>query len=238
MKQLNVLSIDFDFFQIVDKETLTTKYPDGLDLETSLTEFTWSQYYASNNSIEDLVSVDKEKLLEIVEIVSKQDFQTPIMIANSHKHIYDFILEHKGDSQKLNLVNIDLHHDMFNNNDNVDCGNWVKHIVKKFDDYNLSWITRKVSKEVYDLDDNIPIKYDFREIKDEKFDIIFICRSDTWLPPHLDTDFDNLYKLVINLFKEIKVDSQITKPRNLKEIKKLAKMHESMDLDFLRKREQ
>ena len=45
---LNVLSIDFDYFQKVSKDVLMNCYPDGLDLSTELSIFTWSGYY--NNS--------------------------------------------------------------------------------------------------------------------------------------------------------------------------------------------
>lgn len=228
MKKLRVLSIDFDFFQLVDKDTILTMYPDGLDLDTSLTEFTWMSYYSPSNSVENKVKIDNEKLYELVEILNNQNKNIPVMIANSHKHIYDFILENKNNSNFLDLVNIDMHHDMFNDNPQVDCGNWVKHIINKFNDYSLEWIANDFSSEVYGLEEDFPISHDFNNIKDKDFDLIFICRSDTWLPPHLDVYFDMFYQTVIKMFGHIKVDTQIQKPRDIHKIKELANQMENM----------
>ena len=33
-QKLRVLSIDFDYFQVVDKDTVQSCYPDGIDLDT------------------------------------------------------------------------------------------------------------------------------------------------------------------------------------------------------------
>lgn len=228
MNKLKVLSIDFDYFQIVDKNTVTTMYPDGLDLATSLTELTWSSYYAPSNSIEDKVNIDSDKLFEIIEILNNQNKDIPIIIANSHKHIYNFILENKKDFDFLDLINIDMHHDMFNDNPEVDCGNWVKHIIKEFDDYSLEWVANDVSSEVYGFEKDFPISHNFNNIKDKQFNLVFICRSDTWLPPHLDNYFDLFYQTVVKMFNNIKVDTQIQKPRDIKLIKDLANQMEGM----------
>lgn len=55
---LNVLSIDFDYFQKVSKDVLMNCYPDGLDLSTELSIFTWSGYYNNPNSAKELQTSD------------------------------------------------------------------------------------------------------------------------------------------------------------------------------------
>lgn len=52
-------------------------------------------------------------------------------------------------------------------------------------------------------------------IKDCKFDIIFLCRSDNWLPPHLDNEFQELVDFIVRKFKTIRIDPQVKKPREL-----------------------
>ena len=42
---MKILSVDFDYFQDVSKETLL-KYPDGVDLPTQITNFTLGSKYA------------------------------------------------------------------------------------------------------------------------------------------------------------------------------------------------
>ena len=54
---LNILSIDFDFFQIVDKNTLLTCYPDGHDFSTDLSKIIWSQYYANPQTCDKINAV-------------------------------------------------------------------------------------------------------------------------------------------------------------------------------------
>ena len=45
-QRLRVLSIDFDYFQVVDKDTVQSCYPDGIDLDTSLSTVVWASHYA------------------------------------------------------------------------------------------------------------------------------------------------------------------------------------------------
>ena len=58
-------------------------------------------------------------------------------------------------------------------------------------------------------------------IKDRKFDIVFLCRSDNWLPPHLDDEFQELVDFIAKKFKTIKIDSQVKKPRELEKFARL-----------------
>ena len=54
---LNVLSIDFDYFQKVSKDVLMNCYPARLDLSIELSIFTWSGYYNNPNSAKELQTV-------------------------------------------------------------------------------------------------------------------------------------------------------------------------------------
>ena len=190
-KILKVLSIDFDYFQKVSFDTLKTCYPDGIDLPTKLSTIVWSSYYANPNTKKLLqsVSINKNQLDQLYALLSKQKSETPVCIANSHVHIYDFIHEYvnKLDAKTTSVVNIDMHHDLFNDNPEIDCGNWLMHIAKDFPDGKISWISNPISNKVYGLDnefDNI-IYHNIDKIKDNKYDIIFLCRSDNWLPPQI-----------------------------------------------------
>jgi predicted O-methyltransferase YrrM len=67
-----------------------------------------------------------------------------------------------------------------------------------------------------------------------KFDLIFLCRSDTWTPPHLDPYFDELYQILTNNFEGGIIDPQITKPRDFEEIKRNAEEY-SKQIETLHK---
>lgn len=218
---MKVLSVDFDYFQNATPNILMT-YPDGKDLPTYLTMMTWMTHYASDYDKLMSVTIDKEHFEQIKSILHNQKLKTPCMAVQSHIHIYDFIKDHfaKGNYDGCRIVNVDMHHDCFNDNPEIDCGNWVSHIMNDIPDCQVSWIANKSSEETYGLKSlkNV-VSYDFDAIMKAKFDLIFLCRSDTWTPPHLDPYFDELYHILIDNFDSTMVDSQITEPRDFEEIK-------------------
>ena len=221
---LKVLSIDFDYFQKTDPATIVNCYPDGNDLPTYLTEITWMSQYSQNAERLNKVRIDRKKLNDLYEILEKQSAKVPVMITQSHIHIYDFIKDHISKNTKaVNIVNIDMHHDCFNNNEKLDCGNWVEHAVKDFKNCSVIWIANKISQDVYCLKSKFPVHLDFKPIQDMQFDLIFLCRSDTWLPPHLDKHFDELYKYFMSNHGNVTWDKQIEKPRDIVSIRKQAR---------------
>ena len=94
-KVLNVLSIDFDFFQIVDTDTIYSCYPDGVDLPTKITEITWANHYQIpySDGREQLlnVAVDDKLIKDTISLAinNARNSSIPFLAANSHKHIYE-----------------------------------------------------------------------------------------------------------------------------------------------------
>ena len=223
---MRILSIDFDFFQNTDKETIETCYPDGIDYSTSMSSVIWANHYAKYNKL-NKVSIDKYLYLEILEIITKQHKYIPICVAQSHVCIYKFIEELKkvNPEEILKIVNIDLHHDVCNDNEELDCGNWISHIVETYPGTQIGWIARDTSLDIFDLTKeeilDIGIETNFKKIKNIQFDAIFICRSDMWLPPHLDEYFDKLILKCKLDFKNIYIENCVSKPRNLNKINKV-----------------
>lgn len=224
MDKMNVLSIDFDFFQQVTSDTIALCYPDPVDLPTTVSAFVWGSRYSQNEDELLSVKTDNDKLTELMQIVFKSIMRKrPVgMVANSHRHIYDFIKKHcDGD---IKLVNIDMHHDMFNDNDKVDCGNWVSHICNEYNT-ELTWIANPISRETFGLEDarfDI-IESNFDSIKDITWDLIFLCRSDNWTPPHLDEDFNRIADMIMKLCVPCSVEKGITESRYSKELKSMIK---------------
>lgn len=224
-RTLKVLSIDFDYFQDTTADTIIRCYPDGIDMPTKMSTLIWSFHYMNKHQYEMLKQVKiLENELNILKSIMMSDNNiqstSPVMITNSHVHIYDFIHENMKtyDADKVNIINIDMHHDMFNQNTELDCGNWIYHIVNDFkENANVSWITNPISLETYGIDkDKMPNIYTTIDtIKNFKFDIVFLCRSDNWLPPHLDTEFNNLLQLIRKRFNNINTESCIEKPRKI-----------------------
>ena len=224
---MRVLSIDYDYFQKTSIETVMKHYPDGVDLPTKLTEITWASHYANPYSAASInaVEVNREELELMEEIIENQRTDLPVMVANSHVHIYNFIHEHCTD-KKLYITNVDMHHDMFNDDSELDCGNWVSHILKDYGEENvgLRWISNPISGEAFGFDEEeLSIERKGRmlfptsvsDILDKQFDLVFLCRSDTWTPPHLDEGFNELMETCLYHFGRILIEESVKKPRDI-----------------------
>lgn len=217
---LHVLSIDFDLFQNVELDTTRTAYPDGVDLPTQLSSLVWQSHYANPESYDKLRNVTAntdmiDELKTLIEASVKKHFPDT-MICNSHKYIYDFIHEtfDNADYTKISIDHLDMHHDLFNNNPEVDCGNWLSHIKKEIKT-NINWIANPISKDAYGLNDAVfdRVKTDFSGLKYHTWDIIFLCRSDNWLPPHLDDTFTEFALFLIDHSMSCKYESDILTSR-------------------------
>ena len=222
-----ILSIDFDFFQDVTQRQLD-HYPDGIDLPSYITELTWASNYASDKNLMD-VRINQSLYQTIMTIINNQPSNIPVLLTNSHINAYDFIIKHSK-NRPVYLINVDLHHDLINDNNTLDCGNWIGQLMKEHVINEFQWIAREISIECYgeklqEISHLLNMTFTLDCIQTMTFDAIFICRSDTWTPPHLDTYFDNLLNLCCDHFTNCKMERQITKPR---EYKKYAEQIQSM----------
>lgn len=217
----SVLSIDFDYFQNVSSECLQF-YPDGLDLPTELSTIVWSGKYATPKEKEAIsnVTIMHDEIFILLSIIKHQVPNTPVYVTNSHVNIYSFICENIPLGEKFTLHNIDMHHDLLNNNETLDCGNWVNHIFKRYGRKNIDfkWIANPISLQAYGFDSDevkaLPILNSLSSIKEEKYDFIFLCRSDNWLPPHLDSYFDRVFQTIKLHFNKIRATCDVREPRN------------------------
>lgn len=220
---LNVLSIDFDVFQNVTADALKACYPDGHDMSTNMSRIVWSGYYANPNTHDmlDGVTINQPLLDEFINGVKKCRNNIPVLVANSHVNIYDFIRNnmYARNITKLNLINADLHHDMCNDNYTMDCGNWIKYVAQDYD-AKITWIANPVSPDIFGLDEKITnhMKFDFSDVDFEKIDLLFMCRSDPWFPPHLDKYFDRVVKILCIKFTDISGEKGITTPREMTDL--------------------
>lgn len=234
MRRLKVLSIDFDFFQDVDAHTMKYYYPDGVDLPTNLSTIVWGSKYSKRYQYSEKISsvkINLELFAQMLTILDNQDMDTPMLITQSHVSIYDFIHEHMEEYNGVYVVNVDMHHDIFNDNPEVDCGNWLYHIAHEIPNTKIKWITREVSLECYDIkpEDNLKAEFNFNKIKNTEFDIIFLCRSDAWLPPHLDEWFEKMVNHCVSNFYNVRAQKCILNPRDVSDIMELEdKLYEEM----------
>lgn len=225
---MKVLSIDWDYFQTASVRTMRECYPDGIDMPTAISEITWGSHYATDSERLGMVSVSVSEFEHLLSVLLRQDRNCPVMIANSHTYAYNFVKEHLSFNDKVQLTNIDLHHDLINDNDEIDCGNWIGKLIEEgYVDKGregLTWIHNPVSFSMYEIDPTDETEFGrllsqldggdtIESIGDEKYDLIFLARSDTWSPPHLDSHFCLLADFVKKHFTDIKIEGGVDKPR-------------------------
>lgn len=195
---MKILSVDWDYFINASAEQRYAMFPDGgnENLPLYLTNLIWVSHY--NGELEKIGI--KENDLDIIKNVIANNFDS-IMIADSHKHIYNFIEENLDDySDTINVTNVDFHHDLYGINDDsrgIDCGNWMVNLFKNYNcEYN--WVNQDDSDK--HLDNCNFCKINLKEIKDiekENYDLLYICRSSVWSPPHLDKYFIDAFNPLI-----------------------------------------
>ena len=102
-------------------------------------------------------------------------------------------MKEKLGKEDLYIVNIDHHHDAFGIGDELNCGNWVNKVVEKYPNTKVEWIGNPDSVKV-ECDAVTSISLD--SIKEADFDIVYLCRSGIWSPPHLDKQFGALARFI------------------------------------------
>lgn len=200
-ERLNVLSIDWDYFIDASASDRLMLFPDGgnENLSNSIQDIIWMGRY--NN--EDLAAVksDSTAVRLVKSILKKTDAR--YMIVDSHKYAYDFIVDNMNEYCKdsLNLVNIDFHHDVYENGSDVDCGNWLAKIIEIYKEgSSFTWVGREDSDVSYRDDIGLEFTTSLEVVSEYAWDIVFICRSGMWSPPHLDERFRSMFNWITKCY--------------------------------------
>lgn len=184
---MRILSIDFDYFIDTDMETRLMYFPDGNDnLSEQLNKFIWDNCYRCKEDLKQLgVIKDFEFMCNFLQTLTPRR----VLVADSHREIEKFFSEVAPD-EDVELINIDFHHDMFVTGGNkLDCGNWLRFFADIKPDAKITWVKREDSDH-----ESLFGKFPFNETTDiteiqGEFDLVFICFSSPWTPPHLYEKF-------------------------------------------------
>lgn len=241
MKTFKVLSIDWDYLVNATMKERVEMFPDGGSekLPEVISRIVWSTRYASCPQLKD-IGVDVDAMDILKEFISKNCFNAPIIVSDSHGSIWDAILRYKPKDSLIDVINVDFHHDMYvNDMGYVDCGNWVnclfetrtQHENRKLKNANnhYYWVAREdsedsITEECQRL--NYMVKKDINFLKtldDFECDLLFICRSGIWSPPHLDEEFMNFYDWCIDNTSDTQpcsVNDEVSCSRYTQEMKK------------------
>lgn len=207
---MNVLSIDWDYFIDCTQDEICFLFPDGgnENIGIQLSNQIWAMHYAKssysnfsrvNRELKD-IGINKESLnFVLLTILNNSKSHTCIQLSESHTTIYDLILEtYTRTGEKVDIYNIDHHSDTYNLGSELNCGNWVNYLDTLNCINNYTWIQNVNTKETLNQRDfehcNVNTTTDLTILDNiPHWDIIFICKSSIWTPPHLDNEFRIFY---------------------------------------------
>lgn len=197
---IGILSIDFDYFINASSQERDIYFLNGSDeIPGNKLLSMWKERYLKYPELKRVGVIDdfyliKDFLMELK--IPKENF----LIADNHKYIKK-IIDRLPRKKQLKIVNIDYHHDYYHyykGSDNCNCGNWLRRVIEERPDTAVKWIRRKDS-QIYSLDGIVPFEHteDIKDIYNEHFDYVFLCRSPEWSPTHLSYKFDELASSVL-----------------------------------------
>lgn len=194
---VNLVSIDWDYLVDADSMKRLMSFPDGGEISPMLDRIIWATHYATDSSLAD-VGVLTSELDTIVEHL--QGYSGPMMVANSHRYAYELFMD-IADGQPMGLINIDFHHDVYNDNEGLDCGNWVARLFEDnpHPENYYTWLGWPDSDAPSDEPSYMSMVTSMDSlIWPDRIDGVFIARSNMWAPPHLDSEFSRMVTLVSN----------------------------------------
>ena len=194
---MKILSIDWDYFIDCTFTDRVMKFPDGgnENIGIAMSTYIWATRYACCPEIADIKVRSKEidALKKIVEHNKQEYF---FICADSHQHLGEFILnedmEQKIKKEGITIVNIDHHHDMFGLGEELNCGNWLNKVLDKYPEATVKWIHNDDS----DIEDFVGTESTDMNDASGEYDVIYLCRSAIWSPPHLDKEFGVLNRFI------------------------------------------
>lgn len=184
---MKVLSVDFDYFVDATLPQRKSLFPNGgIEKSSSLNYFVWVTNYGNvpKKGLASLstVSVFMDELRTVQNIIAAQHPEA-FMLADSHRHAYDFICEYA--EEEVEVYNVDFHHDTMEDNAEVHCGNWLSHLIHEGIVTKAYWCSKPDSNRKGSIVEEIP----FSKLPRTGYDLIYVCRSSWWTPPHLDKYF-------------------------------------------------
>lgn len=179
---MKVLSIDFDYFLDTDNDTREDKFPEGDESIEPNWKY-WCEKYPEINIIGVIDSY--YKCLKFLKGQNPKYF----LYADSHGDI-EKLFQYFEDG--LILDHYDFHHDnYFGNNKDITCANWVRILKQKYPNSRVIWHKREDSVTTA-LDGEFPYEMTLDDDYSGDYDIIFICFSPEWTPPHLRPYYEDL----------------------------------------------
>lgn len=194
------LSIDWDFFPDAGDSERFILFPDSPgDMGHRMNKLVWDMRYQHHiDGALKSIGIQESYFDDMRERVA--EFNGVSLISKNHKDMYDFVLKHTHDDEEFVIWNVDYHHDQYMMGDaNLNDGNWVLHLQKVRPNMVYHWVGFDRSRSSVEPEPGkIAEHKQWEDLPEVGFDFIFLCRSDIYSPPHLDTWYIDLMYAIAN----------------------------------------
>jgi hypothetical protein len=196
---MKVLSVDWDFF--INSRGYELYYLQGYNDNTpsAVLNEAWAEKYMLSQGGLFSANVEGDLCERIASVIEAH--RGDYIACENHGRIFGFLESGIGYSEEpVEIHNFDYHHDAYvwGIGNAVNCANWVRRIIEKLPNSEYNWYYRSRSDMMHlggDIRNENFIRchpvyeIDWDEFLKLRFDIVFVCRSDIYSPPHLDADF-------------------------------------------------
>ena len=195
--KIRVLSIDWDYFVDASYLERFKYFPDGTTdtFAAAIQSIVWANRYAEHPKLQTFGLIEDFDVM--CSALSHMNNQAAMMVCDSHSNIYDFVFNQVKKDEEIEVVNIDFHHDIYTtyvNHGEATAGDWALMLKKAMPHMSYKWVKRD--------DSEMPKKHistiSFEDALQKSYDIIFLCRSGAWSPPHLDEKFIEMANILVS----------------------------------------
>ena len=181
-----MLSIDFDYFIDTDFYTRTEEFPECGEEYESIIEPCWNDSYKDFPHLKEIGVIPE--YYEVLDFIRKSGMK----VNHTLSHAYAFQYAEGMDE----VVNVDFHHDLYiGSGVHLDCSNWARIFLEDNPEANYLWVHREDSDtETIFGEIETPKTTDLNEVFKRDYDILFVCFSPGFTPPHLLKFYEKMYK--------------------------------------------
>jgi hypothetical protein len=201
MMMVRILSIDCDYFIAASAQERDLYFPRGGDeIPHDTLRSIWKARYLQYPQLADIDVIEQFQAVKnhlILANIKEENF----FRSSTHKSIKD-IIDKLPEHMPLRIVNIDFHHDYYHyysGGNYCNCGNWLRRVIEERPETEVKWI-RRADSELCSLEGEFPYEHDtdITSVFDEVFDLVFICQSPEWSPPHLYHRYEELVRAALH----------------------------------------
>lgn len=198
----------------------------------------------------DSIPVNRETFTQVLKYLKMLKYDSSalqVIVANSHSAIFPYLEQKVNSGIPVKVCNLDDHSDFYGIGSDLNCGNWGNLLYNSVRKHNLlsqsevNWVGQPDSI-THSEEDSLYKEYaellsishvapeDVSEYLQAFFgetpDMIFLCRSSCWVPPHLDFKFLEMVEVLQKYqSNHILIEERVRVPRYTSKFKKQVKQY-------------